>query len=708
MDILASTSLSFVAGVAEGRSVLKHYCETNGSEEHGVIIPSLVYGLFSLPLTIVGSSPSVELVAKYSPLEIQESRDTSFQQELSTEEGELNDDDEKTRTKYSPETRKMKLGLPGPGYSQKQDEDEKLVNPAGGLNVAQMREDNRRAIAAMSHRKFQRQNQADEKFSSTDTKKKDILKRNDRFHVKGRPGTGLPTSFTENMRRSRILLLGYSIVSATIAYQEYKKNEENSSKQDNPQMRGRDSAAIQNYMNCKMCEMGVAIRILNGQNGINEMSPIESRARLGLLQQGIPTPCSLPIVCYQQGAMAPQGSFPFSLESGDNSMPFWDLGIHGKDWNELPLNRRMFFGGIDGSRRGIVFESIVSTSIKDGLLLQHRRDSKLRQAMERVDINSRKIQHAIAANGEGGIGISHIVIGTTVDRVNRSSSTDIIPCQKIFINSMDAIALAIFKSVNEILANKDKTEHEESATVLKHSGKIQSKFSETITAVQSNDEPITASNPFLIVVDSVGKHIRHGGAFVINSVSSVGDAIDSVGRQMRHGGRRILTRAGNFSTGFIKILTRSHTRNYRARINIFSDDASIASWLKGTLNTKEFQVAWHDVRNNNATETIKKDASKEEIYVILCSNDDTTIHATTSIMSTLPPKDHDRIISVIESVSARDTLKAFQGKDDNAQSICVSSIHDELFAYSKNLLIRKNVSPDKTEKIILSKLSKSI
>ena len=111
MDILASTSLSFVAGVAEGRSVLKHYCETNGSEEHGVIIPSLVYGLFSLPLTIVGSSPSVELVAKYSPLEIQESRDTSFQQELSTEEGELNDDDEKTRTKYSPETRKMKLGL---------------------------------------------------------------------------------------------------------------------------------------------------------------------------------------------------------------------------------------------------------------------------------------------------------------------------------------------------------------------------------------------------------------------------------------------------------------------------------------------------------------------------------------------------------------------------------------------------------------------
>ena len=124
MDIVASTSLSFLAGVAEGRSVLKHYCKSNDLEHQGVFIPSLVYGFLSFPMTVVGSSPSVELVAKYSTLQINEARHYSDDRDLPMEEITLSDDFDENSTRISSETRKMKLGLPGPGYLPRQGEDE--------------------------------------------------------------------------------------------------------------------------------------------------------------------------------------------------------------------------------------------------------------------------------------------------------------------------------------------------------------------------------------------------------------------------------------------------------------------------------------------------------------------------------------------------------------------------------------------------------
>ncbi len=708
MDIVASTSLTFVAGVAEGRSVLKHFCKTNGFEDQGVFIPSLVYGAFSLPLTVVGSSPSVELVAKYSTLEIKESGDISFQKEFSTEGSEgtaIVTDDTSSNV-----TRIMKLGLPGPGFSQKQVEEEKLTNPAGGLNVAQMREDNRRAIAAMNERKFLEQNPVNKKSSGTDSKRSDKVRRPSDGHirVKGkgtigrRLATGLPSSFAENMRRSRILLFGYSTVSAIIAYQEYQNNEEESTFEQIHQAGGRDSASVQKYMNCNLCEMGVAIRILNDQSSIKEMESFESKTRLGLHHQNSQIPCSLPVISEMKAVAGNQPPVISSDDADVDIIPFWNLGRNGDEWDELPLNRRMFFDGNGGSEHGILFESTASTSIIDGLFLQHRRDAKMRKMMERTDINSRKIQHAIINHGEGSIRITHIVVGTIVGKFNRTSRTDIVPSQRIFINSMDAISLAIGKSVNDILMQIDTKKNDENETKTKDL--VPSSFTDTIISEQRQEDNLSSSNPLLIIVDNVGKKIRNGGTLVINSVSRLGDALDNVGKQIRQSGQNVVIWAGKIGNSFVRIVTR--TPAYRARINIFSDNASIVSWLKGTFNPKEFTVVWHDTRNSDPTENMERESSHEEIYLVLCTNDDTTIHATTSIMSSLPSEDHGRIISVVESVSSRDTLDAFHGKNSDLISICVSTIHEELFAYAKNLLLRKNASPEKAEKIISAKLKK--
>ena len=736
MDILASTSVAFLAGVAEGRSVVKHYYETHEHDGERVLVPSLVYGTLAMPLTIVGSSPSIEVVLPESKYMV-----SSGQNIAGVDDN--NDIEERTESSSNDQIsaegngmRKMKLGLSGLG----QNESEKaatLSNPAGGLNVTQLREENRRAIAAT--RTIERENHQQEseeqktrvvnsKTASVSSIAQNHLRGNGQNHIEGnRPSAqnaqiqqhrgGLPTKFAEIMRRSRVFLIGYSIVSATIAYQEYIKKDSKTSSEEYNQIQngGRNPSIVQNYMDCDKCVDGVAMRILSNSSELKGLglASSESKSKLGLLQKVIGVksiPCSLPIDCSTEcGTNISPRSFPFNCESED-TLPIWDLGNKGSEWNELPLNRRMFFSSDDGIRRGIFLESTVSTSIADGLLLTYPRASKFHRAMDAVDINSRKIQHTLQAAGEGGVGITHIVLGTTVDR-NRKSTTDIIPSQKVFINSMDAIVFVIRKTVNQILTDGDRMKAEEAAKkALAENNAPQGNFSDTITTVE-RQEHSSSSNPLLMVVDNVGKTILKGGALIVNTAIQVGDAIDNVGRQIRNGGKIIATKAGNLGNSIINIVIRSPT--YRAKINVYSDDEIYFNWLKETLDEKQFHLVWHDMKKIHALETnSSKDADREEIYLILCSEDDNTIHAATSLMSTLPPEEHRKIISIVDSVSASDTLDAFQGGKDNSmghthkmESICVSSIHEELYAYAKNLLVAEKMNPESVEEKILQELS---
>ena len=720
MDILAATSMALVAGVAEGTSVLKHYCKTNDSEDESIVIPSLVYGTISLPLTVIGASPSAPLVARMSGLHIQE------KVLLQEEEEELNSTDHhksnhQNGTSSSINMRRtMKLGLPGNGDIKAANEDVVLTNPAGGLNVNQLREDNRRALAAMNEKRLHQDRLRKEDSANIRTQSPSAaVMQKDKFEqgrIQGRPssnsttstsllGTRLPTQFAENMRRARILLLGYGIVSATIVYQAHKKNEQNSSKSDEPEreISERDCAAVRKYMECDHCELGVAMRMMNDRIGMDEIiREMGKKSRMALFQGGMSAPCSLPIICSQETGVAPQQFSQSDLETG-NKPPYWALGQNRQEWDEIPLSERMYFGGIDGSgRRYVLLESIISTSIKDGASLQRLRHLQLSDkcsSTQHAEINSLKIQHALKKKcKEEDIGVAHIMIGTTIDDTGRTGTIDILPSQRVIINSMDAMAFGIVKSINQILNKADEIKREESKAT----------DDESTTDDMPNSLPETekeaeaaSTTRFLKAVDYVGRQIRNGGELV---VSTFFNTIDTVGRKIRQGGTMIVRTTG--------ALRKSFRRSPKPRviINIYSDDLNIVAWLKGVLGPCDFQIVWHDVRRDDFIGKFPKASSTStDLFLVLCSNDDDTIHATMTLMSNFPPDEQDKIISVVESYSARDTLEAFLDIDDEARTtmepICAASIHEELIAYAKSLLIGKNMSPSEVQKNISSTLA---
>jgi len=119
--IIAATGLAFVAGVAEGSSVLKHCYQnstndtntnttapaaatTEEGHDHGnihedgqieeegqhqlpsLVIPSIVYGSLALPMTLVGASPNPNLVARMTNLTLPEQSQPGLQPQSQLEE----------------------------------------------------------------------------------------------------------------------------------------------------------------------------------------------------------------------------------------------------------------------------------------------------------------------------------------------------------------------------------------------------------------------------------------------------------------------------------------------------------------------------------------------------------------------------------------------------------------------------------------------
>lgn len=698
MDILAATSAAFIAGIVEGRSVLKHYCEndekSSGSEQtQSLLVPSLVYGTLSLPLTVIGSSPSVELVSRFSQLEIPEPRTPVMAEHPKDASSE-------DIHQYEPTIRRMKLGLPSNGELDGQNED-KLTNPNGGRNVLQMREENRRALAATHEKKLaEKAIDSANAFNALTSHVQGTHRGDYRGQVKGGSsvappilGKTLPTTVAENMRRARILLIGWGAVSATVLYQKYQRERNDDKKgQIVHSQQGKNLAAVQKYMQCTGCNAGVAMRIMTDHQELNEVkrticSPRKHPINFDKMDTLIP--CSLPIICSAQQTLV-----------AHEDIPVWSIGDNANDWLDIPFDKRMFFENIDGSKQFVILESITSTSLLGGVISQQRRYLKQgneRQSILQAEISSRMIQNALKVKFEGSVGVTHIIVGTTAKHVSDDGPFDVLPTDRIRLNSMDAVASKIVQSVhlalsavNDLKKPKDSKQTENTDF---HNHMSQS------TATKNVMEANKSSSNFLLkAIDTVGMQIHNAGRKVVSAATNtVVDAVDSVGRQVRKASQIVIDTADNVGILLIKTIKRSP--NYKGTIHVLSDDLELVSWAKSIMAPRDFQIIWHDVRRHNYTKPLDQkefDNKSTDIFLVLCTTDACTIHTSTVLATMLPIEQTNKIISVVEKVSSCDTLHILLNAENEmiAEPICVALIHEELIANAKTFLISDKLEPN--------------
>ena len=712
MDILAATSAAFLAGIAEGKSVLKHHCENNkessGGQEQSLIIPSLVYGSLSVPLTVIGSSPSVELVSKYSHLEIPEFITTLDAPVIDeSPKNQERDSLNQQSTQSEPSVRRMKLGLPGNAESDSQNSD-KITNSNSGRNVIRMREDNRRVVAAMHEKTLVKK----EKDASIAASQVQGTQNDTRGKQKGRSlsaapilGKTLPTALAENMRRARILLLGYSIMSATLLYQNILRDRDESKEERNHSQREKQLIAVRQYMKCKQCKAGVAMRIMTEHQDISELKRVQGNPRTQLTNSDtmeIEIPCSLPIQIYSQELQA----------ASETNIPVWTPGENASDRLDIPLNKRMLYGNKSGSRRFVILESITSTSLLDGVLSRQRTYSMQaseRQSIMQNEISSRMIQNAVKVKYADCVGVAHIMIGTTTMKdAGERGSLDVIQSERIRLNSMDAVASRIIQSVELALTAKVKDQSSKDAKETKKTD-FHDHISQAATTAKSEAEENKASSNILLrVIDSVGMQIRSGGRKVMTvTTNTVVGAVDTVGRQVRTASQMVLDAADSVGDLLIKTIKRSP--NHKGTIHVFSDDLQLVSFAKSIMAPRNFRIIWHDIRNDGYTKTLTKKAFDEksrDMFLVITKNDTSTIHATIALASIFPVEQKKKIISVLEKGSSRDTLMSLLRAEDEfiTEPICVESIHEELIAHAKTILVSERLEANQVEDVILSRL----
>ena len=144
-------------------------------------------------------------------------------------------------------------------------------------------------------------------------------------------------------------------------------------------------------------------------------------------------------------------------------------------------------------------------------------------------------------------------------------------------------------------------------------------------------------------------------------------------------------------------LSKLHTRTNDKNIHLFSDDNNARQWVQDTMGEKGWNIIWHDIAQDRCLKKGIEKLGEKDICLCLCEHDETTINLVTDLFD----KTCSNIICVVENPSLVNTIEALTPESDahkRIKPLCISSVYDTLFNYSRELLY-SGKSPKETEVI---------
>ncbi|GFH44175.1 predicted protein [Chaetoceros tenuissimus] len=635
MDILVATSAAWLAGIVEGRTVLRH--ELPNEDEVKLIVPSLFYGTVSLPLTVIGSSPSMHLVASNTSIALKTIEAPKEIKSKSVNEKETNVD---------ANARKMKVDF------------ERKDKVSDWKSTFRRREDNKRTLKDLDSAVSARSKAEGVSSKALSTS---MLSRS------------LPNAMAENLRRSRILLLGYSAVSCALLYQKIKDGREEGTKAES---RTEKSIPFQS----QECKQGISFRLIKDDEFIDNIERSIS------MKQRDDIPCSVPLtISKRQQITMEQRNIPCLLLEGRKDESIIDRNT---------LEKAIHKTNVDGKKeRYIVLESIGSTHILDGIgNISRKSKADIKSSME-AELMSRSIQNILPDKEENDLKIKYIEVGTNIDpKQTNKTSFDIIPSDRIAINSMEEVGSRLKLVVHGILLNdKHSQPIEKKSPVVpqrKQTDKATKEFKEKVSKSvkeYTRSELQKESNLFLRVVDLVGMQIRNVGEAAISASTTVLlKTVDTIGKGVAKGAGVVLESAKDASTSAIKNITGK--KDYKATIHIFADEKSIFNWTKHNVFPNDYKLVWHDIRQSKYPRSKYFEKRDKDIFMVLASDDVYTMHACAALGRVLPKKCLNRLISVVQKPSSKEFLLSIEG-DTQSSILCMTEVHEELVANAKSSLL---------------------
>jgi hypothetical protein len=765
MSLLAATVAAFTAAYVEGHSVINHAqkngtrtpsssstsSDINESDEQvgNIVIPSLVYSVVALPLSIIGSSPSLELISKIAPLSPSlvdnegkgNKRDARFLEEAvpaytTTTTGSLHN---------HPRRRRMKLGTSTKSTSKVYNDihDEKIhfneeTNESDRkiLKVKKVRHDNRQTLTSASAPIMQERitqlplQSARMHIQNVSASSSSLLS----YYVATLDGRSLSTPLAESMRRFRILAFTFGVISISITTSSYQSKEKTAHVGNK---KGRNwhlprqtqvQEFIEQYKNINSetkSKEGVVMRLCHNQNELDRLSnDIKINHELRT-ESSLPSSLSPPK--YQSCILpiATTSTAFDTIKNDDNQNLYWSLGQKESEWNELPISTKWLFGQrnkddelnqTSNSLGFILVESNLWSSLHESIIdfSQRKQSSNANEKKIQNDLlESRKIQHVALSKLVNSsreekkhlIGLYNVFIG---DGGNYLSSPN---KEEMFIDGLDAIASCIREEVITMHYKEKKLTTESIINNCSNSTDL-----EEASDIRIRTSPID-------LIDRLGKCMRQTGQgfaqligilkgkqtieSIQNSKSNNNDLeeapdtkirtspidlIDGLGKRIRQNGQIFVNLIGE------SIISKIHGRNQNSTVvHIISDRPEIISWLETLLKSeKGIRLIICNTTTNNINSHIQKYASDDERFLILCSSDPATINVASQAIKNATSKGIKRLkcISTLENTTSATTLHSVIRpflSNENLQniSLCVDSIHEKSFALARRKLVER-------------------
>jgi hypothetical protein len=728
--LLATTAVAFAAGLVEGKSVIDHHQKRNSDKDgsnatigndddniDSVIVPTLVYGVLSLPLSAIGASPSLEMISKITPLSTTLSNIHNLREE---EERTTAATTAKIKTRKQP-TRRMKLG---PETAFDDIDKNTIEHQRLQFNVQKVREENRRTLAATRERRRQMDSEHNHNNNDNDDQIQSqrifptnkLVKESSRDRVyqtqalmHGKTvqkqsqlssnyiatldGRVLPTRLAEGMRRVRMLVFGYSLINVAIAVHLSSKNDNDYNNDAKGKKNDIEPQQSNNYIMCNKdstnqlfvnrytahpCAGSNKKENMNGSSDNNgggvTIRLFEDCKRLEDFLQ-VSTNTTHPILDIDKSSKRKGCILPIVSSTELN-------------WNEVPISTNWFFKYDEDeneitSQPFILLESnICSSSLKecveqfcenkDTRILWHNIKEKTQahnsilEGKKIKQIAQRKLfsKAVVDDDSQQNLEVVHIFIGNGLDQ---NHTLNIMDDKYIYINGLHAIVNRIVEQVKVVESSR--IESLELVQDITQSSQISSTPTLPYDDV-NQEEKITKSITPLHIVEDLGKNIRQCGQIVANyigkSVSSIQTSIQST-----------------------KATTDTTTTT---TLNIFTDDPNMMKWLDASLpkNGINVKLCFHDI----TTKRFEQDISKDDLFLFACSSDAATINIASAVMSCRRDVDSSHFITLIEKESSGEVMKSLLPKQFQKYSpLCMQSIHEEIFSISTKFLCEgKSVS----------------
>lgn len=670
MSTIAATAVALAAGIVEGKSVLDHLQKQQ--KEHSddlptnlssTVMPSIMYGFASMPLTLIGASPSVQMIYPNSS----QAEETLAYNPLSSENTNPSSNTTSSTFEGRPPRRRLKLD-PQEIIDKMEVTDDERSNAQFQMKQMQsrrVRQENRQAVATKN-------------FTPNQTLRDSHASNSRNFAGKGLSsfvatldGKPLPTPLAEGMRRVRILACTYGLVSLAVAYQLNSSSKETIEdiQETIPINDGRNVKEIQNFVrNCRKHNSnesedkdGVAIRLLSNNNDwisyLNIGAGTESQTKPEYKHHD----CVLPVVT---------NDFETTNSVRADKMLHWTLGNNEQAWIEIPIDISWFFH--HGTKPFLILESKVCSSFYSCIEEFCSQKNKINAPYDNGNHEIAKIQKSILdgkkihkkaakvsnlqqSGDEGTCGTVHVFLGSGHGGYyHQNVKND----DEIYIEALGAIRHALLEQIKVFQslpsALKDNTDNED-VTPLSLEEDIESEGE-----MNENLRPIQ-------LVEGLGKYIRQRG---LSIVQQLGKTLSNL-RTLMQNDQHDLT------------------------IHIFCDKVEIEEWLSHSLiGEKGIKLKFHRETNHQVDESILTKISQEDVILFLCSNDTATINLASNAISKSQEMKCKNFVTLVESVSSKETIEALtmphvvntSSETLRSAILCTSSIYEELFATTRDLV----------------------